>query len=148
MMTLAPQSIFNRRSIAYTGGYKYQLAEVAQFFCVDLAVSKEVSTKWLHLSSDGMLTIQPGYAWDGCSGPTFDSSNTMPASLFHDAGYQLIRLELLRSQYKDVIDAEFKRILLEDGVWPIRASYYYKAVDKFGKPSTLPSHKRAIHRAP
>ena len=45
----------------------------------------------MSLNESGCLQIAAGYAWDGASGPTIDTRNSMIASLVHDALYQLIR---------------------------------------------------------
>ena len=37
------------------------------------------------------LYVYPGYRWDGASGPTIDSEDSMQASLFHDVVYQMLR---------------------------------------------------------
>ena len=58
---------------------------------------------------DGVLIIQPKYAWDGASGPTLDTKNTMTPSLVHDAFYQLIREEVLPRKYKENADRIFYR---------------------------------------
>jgi hypothetical protein len=73
----------------------------------------------------------------------------MRGSLKHDAGYQLIRLGYLdREIYKPLIDQDFYNTLLEDGMDFIRAKYWYDAVVRFGRSSTMPSAERSILIAP
>ncbi len=73
----------------------------------------------------------------------------MRASLVHDALYQLMRNEYLATRtYRKVADQLFKEICKEDGVSNLKASAYYKALRKFGKPAAIPQNKKIIHRAP
>ncbi len=73
--------------------YKYQLTDP---YVLDIGISGyTVTTPYLRLGTDGVFAISKGYAWDGPSGPTFDTLNFMRGSLVHDALYQLIRLKSL-----------------------------------------------------
>jgi hypothetical protein len=98
----------------------------------------------LHLAADGLLTIQKGYAWDGPSGPTWDTRNFMRASLVHDALYQLMREERLPRMYRDTADQLLRQICLEDGMCSICAWWVYHAVRLFGASSAA----AALHSAP
>ena len=85
----------------------------------------------------------------GPSGPVIDTEENMRASLVHDALYQLMRHEELSSRvYRKAADKLFKAMCKEDGVSNLRASAYYKALRKFGKPATNPQNKKKIYRAP
>lgn len=42
-----------------------------------------------------ILTVHPGYGWDGCSGPTLDTAGNMAPGLAHDCLYQAMRLRFL-----------------------------------------------------
>jgi len=66
--------------ITHKAGYKHQLEEP---YVVDVAITPEedVETDYLGLTTDGILTVKKGYAWDGPSGPTVDTLNFMRASL-------------------------------------------------------------------
>lgn len=86
-----------------------------------------------------MLTIDGHYAWDGASGPTWDSPSSMRGSLVHDALTQLVRLGLLSIKFKPSIDLLFHDILLSDGMSPLRAEIWYAGVKLFGKYSCMPS---------
>ena len=81
------------------------------------------------------LVVREGYAWDGASGPTIDTDNTMRAALVHDVLYQTMRLGALDIRYRRRVDILFRRLLKEDGVNGIRRWYWYKAVRWFGKSS-------------
>ena len=84
----------------------------------------EIKSRWGEIvsvfSPDGTLFIADGYAWDGPSGPTIDTSDTMRASLYHDVGYQLMRKGLLAIEFKDRFDRLLERILIEDGLELVR----------------------------
>jgi hypothetical protein len=119
--------------------YKYQLLETATFPTPFRPNSKlETDFGWLDI--DGTVTILPGYAWDGCSGPTVDTKDSMRAGLIHDFLYGLMRAQLLaRTDFnRKQADDLFKKTLREDGMGAIRAGYWHQAVRMFGGPSTHP----------
>ena len=133
--------------IRYKGGFKYQLHEDA-FFQLRFTISEPILTRYISLSVDGILTIHSGYAWDGPSGPTIDTKNSMQGSLVHDALYQLIRMSLLSPHYRAPADRELERICIEDGMWKIRAKTWRNMVNWFAVKSSLPENKREIFTAP
>ncbi len=117
--------------IKYKEGYKYQLAET---YVQDTDIfDYEISSDFIELKKDGMLVIKKGYAWDGASGPTYDSKSSMRASLVHDALYQLMRLNPYLINYRDYADTLLYNICIEDGMWRTRAWAWKKAVNWFGK---------------
>ncbi len=63
---------------------------------------------------EGHLTVHAHYAWDGPSGPTFDTPTNMRASLFHDALCQLIGEGLLDKVYRKYADELLRTHMLED----------------------------------
>ncbi len=135
--------------LAYSEGFKYQVRENDFIpFVGDWGQKTNIDTKWLHLSVDGYLTIRVGYACDGCSGPTWDTRNSMRGAFIHDAGYELMRKQYLPPESKEAIDQTFYDYLKADGMTGFRAGYYHWGVDKFGESSTLPSHKKKILYAP
>ena len=76
-----------------TSGYKYTVAEG---FTVYLPSFFDVNIEARHFCIyEGKLTVRSGYAWDGASGPTWDTEDTLTPSLVHDALYQAIRAGLL-----------------------------------------------------
>jgi len=81
---------------------------------------------------DGYIDVRAGYAWDGPSGPTFDTPTFMRGSLVHDALYQAIAQGLLSKDYRKRADLELRRLCLQDGMNKFRASYVYWAVRIFG----------------
>ena len=76
--------------IKYKAGYKYQLKSN---YAVTISIKPpaDITTPYITLNAQGMLTLKDGYAWDGPSGPTIDTLTFMRGSLIHDALYQLMR---------------------------------------------------------
>lgn len=142
----------------YRKGYKYQLDEDDSIFLGDyydketgeeLKAPRIFSADTKYFSLDrGMLTAKSGYAWDGASGPTIDTRNSMRGSLFHDVGYQMMREKIIPLEYKDYFDAVFYHLLINSGMSKLRAWIWYNAVRDFGKSSTLPENDRPILEAP
>lgn len=126
--------------IHYRRGYKYQLVG-NHIFYVDIRPEESIKAGYVQLNKAGVLRIKSGYAWDGCSGPTWDSGGNMRAGLIHDALYQIMRLGLLPQTFKEAADRELQKAMKEDGAWGIRAWYYYKAVKMFGGKSCQPGHE-------
>jgi len=120
--------------IKYQAGYKYQLSET---YVSKTAVCpvQAVIHDFIDLKLDGTLTIKQGYAWDGCSGPTWDDKTNMRGGLVHDALYQLMREKLIDEGWRPTADAELRRICLEDGMSRFRAWYYHLGVRIGGESS-------------
>jgi hypothetical protein len=140
--------------IKYRSGYKYQLAETYEhqlssaFLPFLRELSIPITTEFLRLDCTGKLVILIAYAWDGPSGPTFDTPDSMRGSLAHDALYQLIRLGLLPRECRHLADLEFHHILLEDGMDEARAWIWYEGVKNFAAGASLPQAERPILAAP
>jgi hypothetical protein len=127
--------------IRYADGYKYQLRAAYAVLVPELADQNRapIVTDWIELDPDGTLRIRPGYAWDGASGPTYDSKSSMRPSLGHDAVCQLMRMGLLDRSASPKADLAFHRQCKEDGMWSIRAQLWYQAVRVFGGRATDPA---------
>lgn len=140
------------REIRYKAGYKYQLADdYSHQLPADFGPflpPYPIETPWLRLTSDGLLTILHGYAWDGPSGPTVDTPDSMRGSLLHDALYQMIRLGKLSEHARRSADLLLYRICLEDGMAPLRAKIWYDMVRAFAGPAAHPSAERPVLVAP
>ena len=87
---------------------------------------------WFWLSREGLLTVSKGFKWDGPSGPTYDTPNSMRASLAHDVLYILIMEGHIPMHMRKQADQELRRIALEDGMHPFRAWYWYRSLRMFG----------------
>lgn len=116
----------------YKAGYKYQLAE-AFVTKVNIYPPQHIGLDFIILGIDGTLMVNKGYAWDGCSGPTWDDKTNMRAGLVHDALFQLMRNKLLDLGWRKTADDELRRLCKEDGMSGIRAWYYWRAVRMFGE---------------
>lgn len=94
---------------------------------------KSLSGGWVvvRMEIGGRLLINKGYAWDGASGPTVDTLDTMRGSLVHDVLYQSVRDGHLPENYLDTADNIFHKILLEDGMSKFRAWYYFHGVNNW-----------------
>lgn len=134
--------------IAYKDGYKYQL-KLSYTVTIPIIPSDPIHTEYISLESTGALTIKEGYAWDGPSGPTFDTPSFMRGSLIHDALYQLMRDgHLDHTAYRDAADRTLQQICKEDGMWSIRAWWVYHGVRMFADPAADPANKRPLTYAP
>ncbi|GAG07997.1 unnamed protein product [marine sediment metagenome] len=86
------------------------------------------------------IIVHEDYCWDGASGPTLDTKNTMSASLIHDVFYQCFREEILNISLRKVADQIFRHILIENGMNKIRANIWYYSLRMFGKKSADPKN--------
>jgi hypothetical protein len=115
--------------IRYRAGYKYQLAEdytVRTPVCPD----DDIIHEWFVLTRIGVLLIKSGYAWDGASGPTFDTKSSMRPSLVHDVFCQMMRSRLIDyNKWQDTVNEFFKHQCVDDGMSAIRASLWHAAVE-------------------
>lgn len=115
--------------IRYRAGYKYQLAE-DYTVRVPILPPEDVITDWYALTASGVLLVKKGYAWDGASGPTFDTKSSMRPSLIHDVFCQMMRARLLDyDRWHDAVNALFKAHCIEDGMWRWRAALWHAAVE-------------------
>lgn len=104
---------------------------------------------FISFTPEGIFTVKPGFVWDGASGPTLDTSDSVCAALGHDTLYELMRCGKLASHlYKPIADLWFYKRLQEDGMIQYRAWAWFKAVSLFGAPSCDPQNEAVIHRAP
>lgn len=131
--------------IRYREGYKYQLVD-PYWIQTDIKGAEYSISSYVHLFSNGLLYIYRCYAWDGPSGPTYDSKNSMRASLVHDALYQLMGEYPELLQHRDYADDLLYRICREDGMWLPRAWLWKKAVNWFGESAA--TAKEEILEAP
>ena len=121
--------------IRYRSGYKYQLVETYSMR-VAIEPAADIATDYVELTREGTITLNKSYAWDGPSGPAFDTKNFMRGSLVHDALYQLMRLEKLDAKvWRQTADRELRRICRDDGMTWIRASWVYRGVRAGGGPA-------------
>ena len=137
-----------KHQISYKSGYKYQLVEEYQ---VEISVTpeKNIQTSYIDLTTEGLLTIKNGYAWDGPSGPTIDTPNFMRGSLVHDALYQLMRNKLIdKEKWRKKADGDLKRMCVEDGMARIRAWWVHEAVRCCGDSAASEGMRKEVKKAP
>ena len=90
------------------------------------------SRGYYRLNRNGLLLIKKGFVWDGPSGPTYDSPDSMRASLVHDVFYDMIRKGHLPKGARKLADQELRRIAIADGMWHWRANFWYQMLRHFG----------------
>ncbi len=129
--------------IQYRGGYKYSLWED---YRVQIGITGYTVTHRLFtLAPNGWLTVFADYPWDGPSGPTIDTPSFMRGSLVHDALYEMLRLGLLpHDPCFHLANRELEKICREDGMWPCRARYVFRAVEDFGSASAALAPEKTI----
>ena len=135
-----------KTKIFYRDGYKYQLAET---YRVDTGIHPPQVAQianFIVLETNGQLVVSAGYAWDGPSGPTWDTKNFMRGSLVHDALYQLIRNGELDVTYRKKVDTLLRDLCIEDGMSKMRAWWVFKGVDVFGHSAA--TEVKEVHSAP
>lgn len=114
--------------IRYSEGYKYQLEEL--YACQTPIVGELIEDDLFTLYPSGLLTIRKGFAWDGASGPTFDTKNSMRASLVHDVFCVCMRDgRLSYEKWQDTVNELFRQQCIEDGMWAWRANLWHAAVE-------------------
>lgn len=141
--------------ICYKEGYKRQLTKTCT--CqISICPPEDIDSYFISLTKTGLLTARRGYAWDGSSGPTLDTKNSMEASLVHDALYQLMRMNMLSREHREAADLEYERICRikgrtyrikekihqVKGMSKFRAWYQFSAVRKFASFATDPKNKK------
>lgn len=105
--------------------YRFQVAETVT---LDLLHEfPDINFDWFTVKGN-KITIQKGYAWDGASGPTIDTKNTIKASLIHDCLYQAMRLGILDQSYRKAADKELRDQMKTS---KFRAKVWYLAVRLF-----------------
>ena len=144
----------------FSKGYKYQLEEDFIIKTSILHPSKDnIVTPWIVLFYGGKLFIRKGYAWDGPSGPTWDSLDTesvMTPSLVHDAIYQLIRMEMLDPVWRDYADEMLGALMRKRAskwrtirwLQVLRSRIWTRETKKFGGSAADPKNRRKIYEVP
>lgn len=127
--------------------WKYRLKYDA-LYDTGIQIDETYLSQYLQFSVYGRLIVLSGYCWDGPSGPTIDTKNSMRGSLIHDALYQLIREGILKESDRKTADVIFLKILREDGMNRLRSWIWYRAVRRRGgayvKDDTLSAPKSMI----
>jgi hypothetical protein len=115
-------------TIYYSEGYKYQLER--PFIIKTPIIGYEINDFYFKLTADGTLEVSRGYAWNGASGPTWDTKSSMPSSLVHDVFCQMQRDGRVDyTVWHSVVNQFFEEMCRQDGMWSIRASAWGAAVE-------------------
>jgi hypothetical protein len=139
--------VVDSASIKYTEGYKYQTEKDLNYW-TPLRPSQKIDIQFITLDTDGLLTIKKGYAWDGASGPTIDTPNTMFGSCVHDALYQLMRAGLLAPHLRVVADVILWKLIRRDGMGSVRAYWWHRAVKNWAAKAASHKSRRKVLVAP
>lgn len=115
--------------------WKYKLNKSATLH-TGIDVGRKCVLDFLHVYPSGNIHIFSGYCWDGPSGPTIDTKNSIRASLYHDVLYQLIREGVLDPKCRKRADEIFYETCIEDGMNKVRAWSWYKALRLAGGKAT------------
>ena len=117
--------------ITYSDGYKYQLK--VEHMEMTPVTGYMIVDDYFMLEKDGMVTVRKWYAWDGPSGPTIDTENSLRPSLIHDVFCQLMRDGRLDwVLWRDVVNVYFREQCIANGMWRVRAWAWYYAVGLAG----------------
>ena len=118
--------------IYYEGGSKkYVLKEIYKGY-IPFTPSKDIYTPYCRIDKSGWIQIDAGYEWDGASGPTIDTPDTMDGSLVHDVLYQLLREGVLGGNSRKFADKCIREMCITDGMPKWRANYWYFFLRCFG----------------
>jgi hypothetical protein len=120
--------MIRQSDLIYKKGYKYQIIRDCAFK-LPFGPDVDWTGEWITYLRDGTLIATAGYAWDGPSGPTFDTDDFMAGSLAHDMLYQLMGLGILSAdKFRKLADQILVDVCKEDGMPAIRRAWVYAAV--------------------
>lgn len=129
-------------TLKYTEGYKYQLAE--DYSVLTPVNGAHIEDEDFTLYESGLLVIYHRCAWDGASGPTFDTKASMGPSLVHDVFCRMMRDgRLSYDQWQDTINEFFRQQCKAAGMWGWRADLWHAGVEfgDAGNPDQGPDRK-------
>ena len=122
-----------KHTIEYRESYRYVCEEDKSFQTRVKGYSVEVEDGWVRLDEDGVIHIKAGYSWNGPSGPTRDTANTMAPSLVHDGLYQIFKEALIPAKNnRKLSDLTFLDMLKDNGMSWLRRRLWYRGVRWFG----------------
>ena len=84
------------------------------------------------LHPDGRLFVKADFYWDGPSGPTVDTDDTMGPSAGHDLLYKWLKLGLLAEKMRRKVDKMYKQLLRKSGTSYLRRSAHFLGVRVLG----------------
>ena len=124
---------------------KYQV--MVRPFVIQIPVFpiEDIRIPFVSLTKDGLLTVEPGFVWDGASGPTVDTANSMKGSLVHDALYALMRAGMLALTWRPVADMLLAHICMQEGMDHVRADLWQWATNRFAEGAAKSKEKPLVH---
>jgi hypothetical protein len=139
--------------IRYKAGYKYVLQERVrlQLPYRPRSIARTIGPgdqPIATLTPEGLLVIEPGYAWDGPSGPAIDTPDFMGASLVHDVLYQMRRGEVLPVEWREHADDIMYRLCIGAGMCRLRAWWCWLGVRKAAWFAAKPTAEPKVRTAP
>lgn len=110
----------------------------------------DIIDAWWRLFPDGRLIIFAGFAWDGPSGPTLDTKDSLRASLVHDVFCIAMRDGRLDFSRQDAVNNFFRQQCIDAGMPEWRAGLWHLGVEfgDAGNPDQGPDPARTVHEAP
>jgi hypothetical protein len=118
-----------KHTVALHRVYKYIIDEDCSYPTLVKGYDAEVEGGWVRLEKDGTIHFKSGYSYDGPSGPTKDTKNSMAPALVHDGLYQLTgedRIPVRRN--RKLADKTFRKMLKENGMGWFRRGLWYSGV--------------------
>lgn len=113
--------------------YKYRTLKSFIYAQKHILPEKDIIHPLFSITSEGIITIEMGYAWDGPTGPVFSERTVIKSTLVHDALYQMMRLRMLPLSARKGADRVFRDICVEDGMSKTLANFYYQCLRVFGE---------------
>ena len=93
----------------------------------DIKPTTALVSSFSSLGTDGLITVEKGFCWDGMSGGV-DTENSMLASLLHDIGCNYRAAGWLTDKEIDQFDDLYHTVCLEEGMSKFRASLQFAAI--------------------
>jgi hypothetical protein len=132
--------------IEYISGGKHQLIKDVSFQ-VDIYPPENIITRFVELTTTGLLTLKEGFFWDGASGPTVDSMSSRRGAAIHDGLYRLAQKGYLKGEAnRRKIDYIFYRYIRYDGMCKARAKVWLRSVRRWASKSYI--KRKKVHIAP
>ena len=131
--------------LKFRSKYKYQLAGKLTWQ-TEIFPKVDAITARVKLTTEGVITVAEGFAWDGCSGPVVDRPRNMRAGCVHDGLYLLMRAGQLDHAYWQKADLEFGRILTKSGNAPWLVRWYVRGLGWAKGKAALPESRKRVFR--
>jgi len=118
----------------FSGGYKYQVRKYPCSVQTNICPETPIITHRYSIGTCGLITANPGYAWDGAT-KWFEFRSIRRGSLFHDIVCQAIKAGLLDPKWGEPGDDLLYAICIFDRMFVFHARAVRKAVKTWRKMS-------------